>query len=92
MARLSSTPHLHQVLLTFHNATMCAQSVIGGRPIGGEQKRFKRGPGGGLAVDILVGTPGRLVDHINSTPGFVEALRGLKLLVLDEADRLLDMG
>ncbi|KAF5365699.1 hypothetical protein D9758_003251 [Tetrapyrgos nigripes] len=38
---------------------------------------------------IIVATPGRLNDHLENTKGF--NLRGLKYLVLDEADRLLDM-
>ncbi|KAJ7559932.1 hypothetical protein O6H91_04G107300 [Diphasiastrum complanatum] len=38
---------------------------------------------------IVVGTPGRLVDHLTNTKGF--SLRSLKYLVLDEADRLLNM-
>lgn len=39
-------------------------------------------------VDILVATPGRLVDHINSTPGF--DLSHLRFLVIDEADRMME--
>ena len=39
-------------------------------------------------VDILVCTPGRLVDHIDNTPGF--SLQHLRFLVVDEADRLLN--
>ncbi|KAK1319845.1 DEAD-box ATP-dependent RNA helicase 10 [Acorus calamus] len=38
---------------------------------------------------ILVGTPGRLLDHLSNTKGF--SLHTLKFLVLDEADRLLNM-
>ncbi|KAH8963447.1 hypothetical protein BDL97_04G011300 [Sphagnum fallax] len=38
---------------------------------------------------IVVGTPGRLVDHLTNTKGF--SLRTIKYLVLDEADRLLNM-
>ncbi|KAH9731613.1 DEAD-box ATP-dependent RNA helicase 31 [Citrus sinensis] len=41
---------------------------------------------------ILVATPGRLRDHIENTAGFATRLMGVKVLVLDEADHLLDMG
>ena len=43
------------------------------------------------APDILVATPGRLNDNLQDT-GVAKSLRGLKSLVFDEADRLLDMG
>lgn len=45
---------------------------------------------GGLEskVDIVVATPGRLVDHINKTPGF--SLTDLRFLVIDEADRIME--
>ncbi|XP_038618619.1 ATP-dependent RNA helicase DDX51 [Tachyglossus aculeatus] len=39
-------------------------------------------------ADIVVATPGRLVDHIDQTPGF--SLRQLRFLVIDEADRMID--
>jgi len=39
------------------------------------------------SVDILVATPGRLVDHLRKTPGF--SLRKLRFLVIDEADRMM---
>ena len=38
---------------------------------------------------IIVATPGRLMDHLENTKGF--SLKSLKYLILDEADRLLDM-
>jgi ATP-dependent RNA helicase DDX51/DBP6 len=41
-------------------------------------------------VDILICTPGRLVDHIRSTPGF--SLNNVEWLVIDEADKLLDQS
>ncbi|MBA0769400.1 hypothetical protein Gotri_018137, partial [Gossypium trilobum] len=41
---------------------------------------------------ILVATPGRLRDHLENTAGFATKLMGVKVLVLDEADRLLAMG
>ena len=37
-------------------------------------------------------TPGRLKDYIENTSGFATRLNGVKVLVLDEADHLLDMG
>lgn len=43
----------------------------------------------GKKPHVLVATPGRLLDHLENTKGF--SLRGLQYLVLDEADRLLDL-
>ena len=45
-----------------------------------------------LFTKILVATPGRLRDHIENTAGFSTRLMGVKVLVLDEADHLLDVG
>ncbi|PBP17519.1 putative ATP-dependent rna helicase protein [Diplocarpon rosae] len=59
--------------------------AIGGTNKNTEEKDILRG------CDILIATPGRLYDHL-SHPGIVEAFRNLDTLVLDEADRLLDMG
>src|SRR6202167_1994180 len=57
--------------------------AIGGVPIGGQVRALSGG------VDVLVATPGRLLDLVKSN-----ALRlgGVEFLVLDEADRMLDMG
>jgi ATP-dependent RNA helicase DDX51/DBP6 len=44
--------------------------------------------GGRSSVDIYITTPGRLIDHILSTPNFT--LQHLRFLVIDEADRLLN--
>ena len=41
-------------------------------------------------MNILVCTPGRLLQHMDETPGFEAG--GLQILVLDEADRILDMA
>jgi len=49
------------------------------------------GSGGGKGcVDIVVCTPGRLVDHLEHTPGIT--LEHLRFLVVDEADRLLNQS
>ena len=57
--------------------------VYGGEPIGRQLGALKRG------VDIVVATPGRALDHINR--GTLK-LSGLEVVVLDEADEMLDMG
>ena len=57
--------------------------VYGGTGIGANLRELKRG------VDIVVGTPGRILDLIQR--GALD-LRGVKLAVLDEVDRMLDIG
>ncbi|XP_076950317.1 DEAD-box ATP-dependent RNA helicase 31-like [Bidens hawaiensis] len=73
-------------LIKYH-PSIGVQVVIGGTRLGLEQKRMQASP-----CQILVATPGRLKDHIENTAGFATRLRGVKVLVLDEADHLLDMG
>jgi len=57
--------------------------VYGGEPIGRQLGAIRRG------VDIVVATPGRALDHINRG---TLTLAGLGVVVLDEADEMLDMG
>ena len=38
--------------------------------------------------DIIIATPGRLIDHLHNTPSFT--LNNIEILILDEADRMLD--
>lgn len=65
-----------------HLPLRCAV-IFGGVSQHAQTQKLKRG------VDILVATPGRLLDLMNQ--GFVD-LRQLEVFVLDEADRMLDMG
>ena len=58
-------------------------TVVGGVPYGAQLKAL-RGP-----LDVLIATPGRLMDHMASGKAI---LANVELLVLDEADRMLDMG
>lgn len=58
-------------------------TVLGGVPYGLQLKQL-RGP-----LDVLIATPGRLIDHLRSGKA---DLSGVHTLILDEADRMLDMG
>jgi ATP-dependent RNA helicase RhlE len=60
-----------------------AAAVFGGVGMGPQEHAFRSG------VDVIVGTPGRLLDHFRRP---YAKLGGLRHLVLDEADRMLDMG
>jgi ATP-dependent RNA helicase RhlE len=68
--------------LTYHT-TISSVAVYGGVPMTIQEQALKAG------VDIVVATPGRLMDHMRH-----ESIdfSGLEILVLDEADRMLDMG
>lgn len=57
--------------------------VAGGEPLRGQSEALRRG------VHVAVGTPGRLVDHLRRGTLRLDALA---VVVLDEADRMLDMG
>lgn len=57
--------------------------LVGGAKISAQEKKLKSG------IDIIIATPGRLLEHMEQ--GNVK-LSGIEFLVLDEADRMLDMG
>ena len=78
-------------LTRFHGG-LRVQAVIGGTNINTERSKMRKANHIPVNIDILIGTPGRLVDHIQTTDGFIDALNNLKILILDEADRLLDIG
>jgi ATP-dependent RNA helicase DDX31/DBP7 len=62
-------------------------SVTGGEKRKAEKARLRKG------VTLLIATPGRLVDHLEKTKSLIfGGLTRLRWLILDEADRLLDLG
>ena len=66
-----------------HSSILKIETVYGGTSVGYQAKRIMNG------VHIIVGTAGRLIDYI--TRGRIQ-LSSIRYLVLDEADRMLDMG
>jgi ATP-dependent RNA helicase DDX18/HAS1 len=58
--------------------------VIGGANRRAEAEKLAKG------VNLIIATPGRLLDHLQNTPGFV--FKNLKALIIDEADRILEIG
>ena len=58
--------------------------VIGGANRRAEAEKLTKG------VNLLIATPGRLLDHLQNTQGFV--FKNVKALVIDEADRILEVG
>jgi ATP-dependent RNA helicase RhlE len=68
--------------LSYHT-TVTSAAVYGGVEMGIQERALKAG------VDIIVATPGRLMDHMRQQNA---DLSGIELLVLDEADRMMDMG
>jgi ATP-dependent RNA helicase RhlE len=85
---LSPTRELAAQILEDLNAIavhtpVTAAAVFGGVGMGPQEHAIRAG------VDVLIATPGRLLDHFASP---YAKLAGLEILVLDEADRMLDMG
>lgn len=58
--------------------------IAGGLPMRPQEAELRRRP------DIVIATPGRLIDHLENTPQF--NLDSIEILVLDEADRMLEAG
>ncbi|KAM5439757.1 ATP-dependent RNA helicase [Microsporum ferrugineum] len=77
--------HLKEVTSSAPNVDAYIASVTGGLSMHKQQRQL-------LDADIIVGTPGRLWDMVSSTPKILTKLRGIKFLVVDEADRLLSEG
>ena len=76
---------LYQVVVELmRHFTQTHGVVIGGASRKTEEGKLCKG------VNLLVATPGRLLDHLHNTRGFV--FKNLKLLVIDEADRIMAQG
>jgi ATP-dependent RNA helicase DDX31/DBP7 len=78
-----------QISVVLDGLLGCAHWIVAGTVIGGEKKksekaRLRKG------LNILVATPGRLADHLDNTK--VLDVNHVRWLVLDEGDRLMDMG
>ncbi|XP_073415411.1 probable ATP-dependent RNA helicase DDX27 [Dendrobates tinctorius] len=67
-------------LAQFTAVTCCL--TVGGLDVKSQEAALRAGP------DILIATPGRLIDHLHNCPSF--SLDAVEVLILDEADRMLD--
>ncbi|MGD2047837.1 MAG: DEAD/DEAH box helicase, partial [Gemmatimonadota bacterium] len=65
------------------HTNLTAAAIYGGVGMGPQERALRKG------VDVIAATPGRLLDHFERGNA---PLRGLEHLILDEADRMLDMG
>jgi ATP-dependent RNA helicase DeaD len=66
-----------------HGQKVKVAAVYGGKPIRSQIEKLSRG------IDVVIGTPGRVLDHLSR--GTLD-LRTISFVVLDEADRMLDIG
>jgi ATP-dependent RNA helicase DeaD len=66
-----------------HGSRLSGVPIYGGKPIRGQIAKLEKG------ADVIIGTPGRVIDLIGR--GALD-LRSIKIVVLDEADRMLDIG
>eukprot|EP00931_Biecheleriopsis_adriatica_P049442 TRINITY_DN28600_c0_g1_i1.p1 TRINITY_DN28600_c0_g1~~TRINITY_DN28600_c0_g1_i1.p1 ORF type:complete len:813 (-),score=148.91 TRINITY_DN28600_c0_g1_i1:43-2481(-) len=75
---------IYQVLTNIgSDHEVSAGCIVGGRSLEEEQKAV-------ASMSVLVATPGRLLQHLDESPGFDAS--SLLMLVIDEADRILDFG
>jgi len=72
-----------QLRLFVANTRLTTAFIVGGENFNDQERILKRQP------HIIVATPGRLADHLEHKTFF---LQGLEMLILDEADRMLDLG
>src|SRR5688572_18918947 len=66
-----------------HGRRVSCVPIYGGKPIKGQIAKLRQG------ADVVVGTPGRVLDHLGR--GSLN-LQSVQIVVLDEADRMLDIG
>ncbi|KAJ1703200.1 hypothetical protein LUZ63_002979 [Rhynchospora breviuscula] len=74
----------HVAMGLFNHHTQTLGLAVGGVPIGKEAQQLVKG------VNLLVATPGRLLDHLKKTKNFV--YKNLECLIIDEADRMLGLN
>lgn len=79
-------PPLGFVSSTFLTSALQAVCAYGGSPIKDQIAEMKKG------AEIVVCTPGRMIDLLAANSGRVTNLKRVTYLVLDEADRMFDMG
>jgi ATP-dependent RNA helicase RhlE len=79
---LAAQIHEHLEAVAAHTE-LTGAAIFGGVGMGPQEQAFRRG------VDVLVATPGRLLDHLQHS---YASLANVEILILDEADRMLDMG
>jgi ATP-dependent RNA helicase DeaD len=72
-----------EIVKLAHGKKIHAVALYGGKPIREQIEKLKRG------CEVIVGTPGRVLDHLGRS---TLSLDGLRVVVLDEADRMLDIG
>lgn len=88
---LASQIQKEALRLVSHHKTsnLAVVCLFGGVSIEKDRRQLNNGKNSSL---LIVGTPGRLNDHLENTPGFSSSLSRIQTLVLDEFDQLLDMG